>query len=113
MHRPIENAPANGTQAPIGVMGRMLNTQIMAEMSQTTMQRLNPDRRAFVLTRSANVGTMHHAASTWSGDNLTCWKTLRGSVAMGLNAGMSLIQVRRKRFRHHKVHPVANLRPSF
>ncbi len=64
----------------------------MAQTSRETLLEEMPGRRPFVLTRSGNVGTFQHAGSSWSGDNYTSWKTLQGSVAMGLNAGVSLIQ---------------------
>jgi alpha-glucosidase (family GH31 glycosyl hydrolase) len=77
---------------PIGLIGRMTHTEWMARKSQEALLERRPAQRAFVLTRSANVGTMRYATSTWSGDNWTSWRSLRGSVAMNLNAQMSLMQ---------------------
>ncbi|EPQ25630.1 uncharacterized protein PFL1_06810 [Pseudozyma flocculosa PF-1] len=87
------NAP-NAVRGPIklGLVGRMTNTEMMAKVSHDALLARHPDRRPFVLTRSANVGTMRYAASTWSGDNRTCWKSLQGAVAMNLNAQLSLMQ---------------------
>ncbi|KAJ9096955.1 hypothetical protein QFC20_006315 [Naganishia adeliensis] len=89
-----ESRPRNASKGPlnVGLLGRMYNTEIMGKISHDTCVEMNPDRRPFVLTRSGNVGTFKYAASTWSGDNYTNWKTLQGSVAMGLNAGLSLMQ---------------------
>ncbi|GHJ88992.1 hypothetical protein NliqN6_5394 [Naganishia liquefaciens] len=89
-----ESRPRNAPQGPIqvGLLGRMYHTELMGKISHDTCVEMHPDRRPFVLTRSGNVGTFKYAASTWSGDNYTSWKTLQGSVAMGLNAGLSLIQ---------------------
>ncbi|KAJ1028419.1 hypothetical protein NDA16_001586 [Ustilago loliicola] len=81
-----------GKPTPIGLLGRMTNTELMARESHDALVTHHPERRPFVLTRSANVGTQKWAASTWSGDNRTSWHNLRGSVAMNLNAQMSLLQ---------------------
>ena len=54
---------------------------------------LEPNRRPFVLTRSATAGTMRYACSSWSGDNVTSWESMKGANALSLNAGMSLLQV--------------------
>ncbi|EST07897.1 Glycoside hydrolase, family 31 [Kalmanozyma brasiliensis GHG001] len=81
-----------GKPTPVGALGRMTNTELMARESHQALVTQHPDRRPFVLTRSANVGTQKWAASTWSGDNRTSWHNLRGSIAMGLNAQMSLMQ---------------------
>ncbi|KAJ9092849.1 hypothetical protein QFC19_008573 [Naganishia cerealis] len=89
-----EGRPRNAPKGKlnVGLLGRMYNTELMGKISHDTCVELQPDRRPFVLTRSGNVGTFKYAASTWSGDNYTSWKTLQGSVAMGLNAGLSLMQ---------------------
>ncbi len=81
-----------GKPTAVGALGRMTNTELMARESHQALVTAHPDRRPFVLTRSANVGTQKWAASTWSGDNRTSWHNLRGSIAMGLNAQMSLMQ---------------------
>lgn len=75
----------------LGLVGRMRNTHEMARVSAEALRETRQDKRALVLTRSANISTMQHAASSWSGDNRTSWTTLRGSVAMALNAQMSLL----------------------
>lgn len=38
------------------------------------------------------MGTLRYACSTWTGDNETSWRNLRGSQALQLNSGMSLLQ---------------------
>ncbi|TKY87356.1 hypothetical protein EX895_004033 [Sporisorium graminicola] len=82
----------NSKPTAVGALGRMTNTELMARESHEALVTHHPDRRPFVLTRSANVGTQKWAASTWSGDNRTSWHNLRGSIAMNLNAQMSLLQ---------------------
>ncbi|WWC87844.1 uncharacterized protein L201_002741 [Kwoniella dendrophila CBS 6074] len=80
------------SKASIGLLGRMINTELMNYVSDSELKKANPERRTYVLTRSGNVGTFKYANSTWSGDNWTSWHNLRGSQAIQLNAGMSLMQ---------------------
>lgn len=70
----------------------MLNTELVGKTSYDMIRSCIPKRRPYVLTRSASVGTMKYACSTWTGDNETSWKSLRGSQAVQLNSGMSLLQ---------------------
>ncbi len=44
-----------------------------------------PDKRVFILTRSAFAGQQRYAAATWSGDIGNDWETLRRQVAAGLD----------------------------
>ncbi|WRT65669.1 uncharacterized protein IL334_002614 [Kwoniella shivajii] len=85
------SSPIEG-KATVGLLGRMINTELMNYVSHSTLEKVHPDRRTYVLTRSGNVGTFKYANSTWSGDNWTSWHNLRGSQAIQLNAGMSLMQ---------------------
>lgn len=70
----------------------MINTEMMAKVSHDTLLKANPERRPYVLTRSGNVGAFKYACGTWTGDNWTSWKNLRGSQAIQLNCGISLMQ---------------------
>ena len=49
------------------------------------LRRDAPDRRAFILTRSAFPGQQRYASATWSGDIGHSWDTLRRQVAAGLD----------------------------
>lgn len=77
----------------IGLWGRAMQTELMAKASYDALIDLEPERRPFVLTRSATAGTMRYACSSWSGDNVTSWESMKGANALSLNAGMSLLQV--------------------
>ncbi len=44
-----------------------------------------PDRRVFILTRSAFLGQQRYAAATWSGDIGSNWESLRRQIPAGLN----------------------------
>ena len=78
----------------IGLWGRSMQAELMAKASHDALVDSDPNQRPFILTRSATAGTMRYAASAWSGDNVTSWANMRGSTALSLNAGMSLLQVR-------------------
>ena len=56
-------------------------------MSQTTyegVQKLLPNKRIFVLSRAAYLGT-HRYAGTWTGDNIASWSHLQLSLPMLMN----------------------------
>ncbi len=52
------------------------------------LQRLQPDRRPFVLTRSGWAGVQRYAAS-WTADNASTWEHLRLTLPMVLGLGLS------------------------
>ncbi|OAA66278.1 neutral alpha-glucosidase ab precursor [Cordyceps fumosorosea ARSEF 2679] len=75
----------------IGLWGRSMHTELHGRASHDALVDADPDGRPFVLTRGATAGTMRYACSSWSGDNTTSWASMRGSTALGLNAGVSLL----------------------
>jgi len=48
-----------------------------------------PDRRVFILTRSAYLGQQRYAAATWSGDISSTWTALKKQIPAGLNFCLS------------------------
>ncbi|KAJ5585138.1 uncharacterized protein N7459_004938 [Penicillium hispanicum] len=76
----------------VGQWGRAFHTELMGKSSHDALLDMEPKYRPFVLTRSATPGTMRYASSTWSGDNVTSWENMKGSNALSLNSGMSLLQ---------------------
>lgn len=70
-----------------------MQTELMAKASHDALVVAEPKVRPLVLTRSATAGTMRYAASSWSGDNVTSWDSMKGANALALNAGVSLLQV--------------------
>ena len=48
-----------------------------------------PDKRVFILTRSAFPGAQRYAAATWSGDIGNDWETLRRQITAGLGYAAS------------------------
>lgn len=78
----------------VGLWGRAMHTELMGKASHDALVDMEPKYRPFVLTRSATAGTLRYAASSWSGDNMTSWESMKGANALSLNAGISLLQVR-------------------
>ncbi|KAF9892752.1 hypothetical protein FE257_001154 [Aspergillus nanangensis] len=76
----------------VGLWGRAMHTELMGKASHDALRDIEPKYRPFVLTRSATPGTMRYSATTWSGDNVTSWESMKGANALSLNSGMSLLQ---------------------
>ncbi|RAH82098.1 hypothetical protein BO86DRAFT_312341 [Aspergillus japonicus CBS 114.51] len=87
-----DDATASKPQNSVGLWGRAVHTELMGKASHDALLDLEPNQRPFVLTRSATAGTMRYAASTWSGDNVTSWESMKGANALSLSAGISLLQ---------------------
>jgi alpha-D-xyloside xylohydrolase len=49
----------------------------------------DPDKRVFMLTRSAFAGVQRYASAVWSGDISADWDTLRRQIPAGLNMALS------------------------
>lgn len=60
----------------------------MAMASRAACDRLDPDGRPFLLTRSACAGTQRYSA-VWTGDNASNWKHLRMALPCALNLSLS------------------------
>lgn len=61
---------------------------LTARSTAEGLQRLRPDRRPFVLTRSGWAGVQRYALH-WTGDNLSTWEHLQLTMPMVLNLGLS------------------------
>lgn len=75
----------------VGLWGRAMHTELMAKASYDGLLRAEPQVRPFVLTRSASIGTLRYACSSWSGDNMTSWESMKAANALSLNAGVGLM----------------------
>lgn len=60
----------------------------MAMASRAACDRLDPEGRPFLLTRSACAGTQRYSA-VWTGDNASNWKHLRMALPCSLNLSLS------------------------
>jgi alpha-D-xyloside xylohydrolase len=49
----------------------------------------NPDKRVFILTRSAYAGQQRYGAATWSGDIVSRWSDFKDQIATGINFSLS------------------------
>lgn len=75
----------------LGSGARMANAFVLAN-SQSVYEgqrASNPDKRVFILTRSAFAGNQRYAAASWSGDVSADWSTLRAQIPAGLNMALS------------------------
>ena len=61
---------------------------LMAKGTFDGIQKANPDKRPFVLTRAGYLGS-HRYAATWTGDNSATWADVENSVSMAANLGLS------------------------
>ena len=88
-----DTIPSNtiGASDKLGLWGRAMHTELMAKASHDGLLHAEPGVRPFVLTRSASIGTLRYACSSWSGDNMTSWESMKGANAISLNAGVSLM----------------------
>lgn len=84
--------PKGQARKDLGLWGRAMHTELMGKGSHDACVDAEPNVRPLVLTRSATAGTMRYAACSWSGDNVTSWEGMKGSNALALNAGFSLLQ---------------------
>lgn len=50
---------------------------------------VNPNRRVFILSRSAYAGSQRYDVAVWSGDIATTWQDMKGQLPAGLNYSMS------------------------
>jgi alpha-glucosidase len=60
----------------------------MAKASRLAFEKVDPDRRPFLLTRSGFAGTQRYSA-IWTGDNDSNWNHLRMSIPCTINLGLS------------------------
>ena len=56
---------------------------------QERWKQANPEKRVFLLTRSAFMGQQRNGAAVWSGDVYSSWWALRRQVPAGLNFALS------------------------
>lgn len=81
-----------GGRKDVGLWGRALHTELMGHSSHDAVLAVRPDERPFILTRSATAGSLRYCSSSWSGDNVTSWAGMKGANALGLTAGVCLLQ---------------------
>lgn len=73
------------THAGLGERMRNIYPLLVSRTVYEGLRHDAPDRRAFILTRSAFPGQQRYASATWSGDIGNSWETLRRQITAGLN----------------------------
>ena len=75
-----------------GTLGQLkaVMANLMCHITEEAIQEVYPDNRPFIVCRAGYAGIQQYA-QTWSGDNYTCWDTLKYNIATML--GMSLCGV--------------------
>lgn len=75
----------------LGTFARYLNpySLVMVGNVYDHWRAEQPERRAYILTRSAFAGQQRYAATTWSGDIGASWDVYRKQIAAGLGLSMS------------------------
>ncbi|MDN3019101.1 glycoside hydrolase family 31 protein [Paenibacillus sp. BSR1-1] len=84
-----KQACANGFGKSIPVEDiKPIQTLLMLKSSYEAQKEFAPNSRPYLISRSGMPG-MQRYVQTWSGDNLTEWKTLRFNIKMGLSMSLS------------------------
>ena len=61
---------------------------LQARATREALEKIQPEKRAFVLTRAAFAGSQRYSA-LWTGDNSSLWEHMECSIPMILNLGLS------------------------
>lgn len=72
------------------IRGRL--PMLMNIAAKQALEQKYPNKRLYQVTRSGNTGICRYA-QTWTGDNYTCWDTLRYNIATMLGCGLSGISL--------------------
>jgi len=62
---------------------------LSAISQQPTAKSSNPEKRVFIMTRSAFAGQQHYGSGLWSGDVASSWDMLRKQVPAGLSYSLT------------------------
>ncbi|MCQ2178101.1 MAG: DUF5110 domain-containing protein [Bacteroidales bacterium] len=84
----VHRGGVDGTAPGPHLRYRNVYGHYMVKASLDGIKAANPDKRPFLLTRAAFLGTQRYAA-TWTGDNFSDYKPMKDSVPMVLNMGLS------------------------
>jgi alpha-D-xyloside xylohydrolase len=75
----------------MGSGARMANAYVLpnSQAVYEGQRAADPDKRVFILTRSAFAGSQRYASAAWSGDISADWDSLRRQIPAGLNMALS------------------------
>jgi len=67
---------------------RPIHALQMLRASYEAIQQKEPDKRPYTISRAGPIGTARYG-ETWSGDNETCWHSLKWNLRQGLSMSLS------------------------
>ncbi len=87
----IDERKLNMTPTAIGPGAKYFNAYSLANSKNLYegQRQSNPDKRVFILTRSAYAGQQRYGAVTWSGDIVSRWSDFKDQLATGINFCLS------------------------
>ena len=87
----LEERKVNMSPTALGPGAKYFNAySLMNSKSVYEGQRKSsPDKRVFILTRSAYAGQQRYGAATWSGDIVSRWSDFKDQIATGINFSLS------------------------
>jgi alpha-D-xyloside xylohydrolase len=87
----VEARKINMSPTALGPGSKYFNAySLMNSKSVYEGQRLSsPEKRVFILTRSAYAGQQRYGATTWSGDIVSRWSDLKDQISTGINFSLS------------------------
>ncbi|RAV99481.1 TIM-barrel domain-containing protein [Pseudochryseolinea flava] len=87
----IEERKLNMSPTAIGTGTRYFNAYSLMNSKSVYegQRRSSPDKRVFILTRSAYAGQQRYGAVTWSGDIVSRWSDLKDQISTGVNFSLS------------------------
>jgi alpha-D-xyloside xylohydrolase len=87
----LEERKINMSPTALGSGAKYFNAySLMNSKSVYEGQRASsPEKRVFILTRSAYAGQQRYGAATWSGDIVSRWSDLKDQIATGINFSLS------------------------
>jgi alpha-glucosidase len=88
LSRVVQRDPADEERRVPHESVRNIYGQQQCRATRAFLEREDPDRRPFLLTRSGHAGVQHSAA-VWTGDNRSRWSHLQQSIPMLLNLSLS------------------------
>jgi alpha-D-xyloside xylohydrolase len=87
----LEERKRNMTPTALGPGAKYFNAYSLVNSKSVYegQRKSNPDKRVFILTRSAYAGQQRYAATTWSGDIVSRWSDFEDQIAAGINFSLS------------------------
>jgi len=87
----IEERKVNMSPTALGPGAKYFNAYSLqnAKGVYEGQRQSSPDKRVFILTRSAFAGQQRYGAATWSGDIVSRWSDFTDQIATGINFSLS------------------------